>query len=50
VEQGRLDEARKVSEKVRGAENVDVEFKDLNDTHFFCLRQRWTCQHIKKVA
>lgn len=31
VEQGRLDEARKVLEKVRGTKNVDAEFEDLKD-------------------
>ena len=31
VEQGRLDEARKVLEKVRGTKNVDAEFEDLKE-------------------
>jgi len=31
VEQGRLEEARKVLEKVRGTKNVDAEFEDLKE-------------------
>lgn len=31
VEQGRLDEAREILEKVRGTANVDAEFEDLKD-------------------
>lgn len=31
VEQGRLEEARRVLEKVRGTKNVDAEFEDLKD-------------------
>jgi MFS family permease len=31
VEQGRLDEARKVLERVRGTKNIEAEFEDLKD-------------------